>query len=331
PIRLIHRDLKSSNILIKEKITDSDLNGKQLLITDFGLAKEYQTATQNSMAGTYQWMSPEVIREGKHSTASDVWSYGVVVWEVLTGEIPFKGMDMMAMAYQVGIGKRTLPIPSSCPGEWKELISACWEPEPDRRPTFVDILRHLDSISESNWVRSTPQESFHTQQEFWRSEIDVYMKKKEEELSAREEQLRLRELMVSQKEAMVKQRELDLLLKELTAAITTTEQTKPTPRKRKTHRSQLKYLTKKAADAPLKISRPIGLADLDLERKFGPSWASPTGGGSAGANKKKLNPFFKPEPQSSRSVPSQLSDSGMSSSEASLSPSSPLTRGRSLR
>ena len=270
PIRVIHRDLKSSNILIREAVENDDMRDKTLKITDFGLAKEYHTTTQNSMAGTYPWMSPEVIREGRHSTASDVWSYGVVVWELLTGETPFKGMDIMAVAYQVGIGKRTLPIPSSCPAEWKDLITACWERDPERRPNFPDILRHLDSVAESVWMRTTPQESFHTQQEYWRTEIDDFMKKKEEELLAREEQLRLRELMVSQKEEMVKQRELDLLFKELNVAVSQTKVSAPMPKKRKSKRSHLSKHVKK--DGTTKTSWSLA-SSPDFEEHKNRTWS----------------------------------------------------------
>ena len=67
PISVIHRDLKSSNVLISEPIDDSDLRGRTLKITDFGLAREAYNTTRMSAAGTYAWMPPEVIKAGTYS------------------------------------------------------------------------------------------------------------------------------------------------------------------------------------------------------------------------------------------------------------------------
>lgn len=67
PISVIHRDLKSSNVLLSESIDDGDLRGKTLKITDFGLAREAYNTTRMSAAGTYAWMPPETIRTGTYS------------------------------------------------------------------------------------------------------------------------------------------------------------------------------------------------------------------------------------------------------------------------
>ena len=82
-----------------------DLLFKTLKITDFGLARESANTTQMSAAGTYAWMAPEVIKSSKFSKASDVWSYGVMLWELLTGETPYKGIDNLAIAYGVAVNK----------------------------------------------------------------------------------------------------------------------------------------------------------------------------------------------------------------------------------
>lgn len=110
-----------------------------------------------SAAGTYAWMAPEVIKKSIFSKASDVWrsvlgasyitlivanrvlingiilplssihvryicSYGVLLWELLTGETPYKGIDALAVAYGVAVNKLTLPIPSTCPQPWRYLM-----------------------------------------------------------------------------------------------------------------------------------------------------------------------------------------------------------------
>lgn len=64
----------------------------------------------------------QVIKNSIFSHASDVWSYGVLLWELLTGETPYKGIDALAVAYGVAVNKLTLPIPSTCPEAWRDLM-----------------------------------------------------------------------------------------------------------------------------------------------------------------------------------------------------------------
>uniref|UniRef100_A0A336MLA7 mitogen-activated protein kinase kinase kinase n=1 Tax=Culicoides sonorensis TaxID=179676 RepID=A0A336MLA7_CULSO len=170
PISVIHRDLKSSNVLIKEPIEDGNLNGKTLKITDFGLAREAYNTTRMSAAGTYAWMPPEVIKSGQYSKFSDVWSYGIVLWELLTGETPYKGFDSLSVAYGVAVNSLHLPIPRTCPEAWGTLMKSCWELDPHKRPKFQDILKGLEAIECSGFLL-TPHDSFHTLQDGWKKEI----------------------------------------------------------------------------------------------------------------------------------------------------------------
>ncbi|PSN40611.1 Mitogen-activated protein kinase kinase kinase 21 [Blattella germanica] len=158
-------------LLLSEPIENDDLQFKTLKITDFGLAREVYKTTRMSAAGTYAWMAPEVIKTSTFSKASDVWSYGVLLWELLTGETPYKGIDALAVAYGVAVNKLTLPIPSTCPQPWRELMEACWHSDPHFRPSFEDILQALDVIVHSAFTQ-TPHESFHTMQEDWKLEIE---------------------------------------------------------------------------------------------------------------------------------------------------------------
>ncbi|CAH0559887.1 unnamed protein product [Brassicogethes aeneus] len=252
PISLIHRDLKSSNVLLYEEFEHDDLQYKTLKITDFGLAREVYKTTRMSQAGTYAWMAPEVIKNSTFSSKSDVWSYGVLLWELLTGEIPYKGIDTLAVAYGVAINKLTLPIPTTCPEQWKELMQSCWDSDPHMRPTFAVILEQLDSIVNSSFTQE-PHESFHVLQDDWRKEIEevlLDLRRKEKELRCREEDLnraqvqqRMHEEQLRQREQELQAREIDLLHRELYFMI---NQQTPTPNKRKGNfkKSRLKFLKK---------------------------------------------------------------------------------------
>ncbi|KAK6621321.1 hypothetical protein RUM43_011627 [Polyplax serrata] len=248
-VPLIHRDLKSSNVLLAEPINNDDLLLKTLKITDFGLAREVYRTTRMSAAGTYAWMAPEVIKSSTFSKASDVWSYGVLLWELLTGETPYKGIDILAVAYGVAMNKLTLPIPTTCPEPWSDLMKACWESEPHNRPSFEDILQALDQIQRSEFTQ-TPHESFHTLQDNWKVEIEEVLhdlRMKEKELRSREEELTKQQETLKQRERDLDEREIELIERELMVFFQQT----PTPKKRKGHfkRNRLK-LTKKDSTKP---------------------------------------------------------------------------------
>ncbi|KAH9369356.1 hypothetical protein HPB48_018780 [Haemaphysalis longicornis] len=242
---LIHRDLKSSNVLLSEPYAER--SRKTLKITDFGLARQ-------------------VIKASTFSRASDVWSYGVLLWELLTGETPYKGIDALAVAYGVAVNKLTLPIPSTCPAPFSRLMQACWSSDPHERPAFSAILLELDKITRSPFM-STPHESFHTLQEDWRHEIAhlfeescecpyngrLQVRCREKELRCREEELhrafvqqKLQEALLQQREQELAEREISLLERELNVMILAQQEhhAPPTPRKRGGHfrKSRLRLL-----------------------------------------------------------------------------------------
>uniref|UniRef100_A0A4W3HC85 Mitogen-activated protein kinase kinase kinase 10 n=1 Tax=Callorhinchus milii TaxID=7868 RepID=A0A4W3HC85_CALMI len=101
-------------------------------------------------------------------------SFGVLLWELLTGELPYRDIDGLAVAYGVAVNKLTLPIPSTCPQPFVDLMEgrSCWSSDPHSRPGFPEILETLVVI-ESSCVFHLPLESFHSLQETWRLEIQL--------------------------------------------------------------------------------------------------------------------------------------------------------------
>uniref|UniRef100_A0A6Q2ZH70 mitogen-activated protein kinase kinase kinase n=1 Tax=Esox lucius TaxID=8010 RepID=A0A6Q2ZH70_ESOLU len=166
--KIIHRDLKSPNMLI----TYDDA----VKISDFGTSKEMSDkSTKMSFAGTVAWMAPEVIRNEPVSEKVDIWSFGVVLWEMLTGEVPYKDVDSSAIIWGVGNNSLNLPVPESCPDGFKILLRQCWSCKPRNRPSFRQILLHLDIASAD--LLSTPQETYFKSQAEWREEVKQHFEK----------------------------------------------------------------------------------------------------------------------------------------------------------
>ncbi|KRX77733.1 Mitogen-activated protein kinase kinase kinase 12 [Trichinella sp. T6] len=136
--KIIHRDLKSPNVLV----TNEDL----LKISDFGTSRHWTQAnsTRMTFCGTASWMAPEVIRNEPCSDKVDVWSYGIVLWELLTCEVPYQDVDPTAVMWGVGSHSLQLPIPHSTPEGLQLLLKQCWSAKPRNRPSFRHILTHLD-------------------------------------------------------------------------------------------------------------------------------------------------------------------------------------------
>ncbi|KAK0177597.1 hypothetical protein PV328_001634 [Microctonus aethiopoides] len=166
--KIIHRDLKSPNVLIGRD--------EVVKISDFGTSREWnEISTKMSFAGTVSWMAPEIIRNEPCSEKVDIWSYGVVLWELLSGEIPYKDVDSSAIIWGVGNNSLHLPIPSSWPAGYQLLVKQCWAEKPKNRPSFGHIEMHL-SIAGVEVLATNPDEYFKAQQT-WKEEIRSHMKR----------------------------------------------------------------------------------------------------------------------------------------------------------
>ncbi|KAI6647023.1 Tyrosine-protein kinase Fer isoform X1 [Oopsacas minuta] len=139
----VHRDLAARNCLIGE--------GKCVKISDFGMSRqlsegEYQMSTVNKPL-PIKWTAPEALHKGLYTCQSDVWSYGILLWETFSsGSTPYPGMDSKTAIEKLETGYR-LPAPSGTPQPIYAMMLQCWEYNPQTRPRFSEIHSTLKSIS----------------------------------------------------------------------------------------------------------------------------------------------------------------------------------------
>ncbi len=143
---IVHRDLKPENVLLSD-------DGR-IKVTDFGLARELSADTDTgSLVGTVAYLAPEVIKRGKTQTQSDIYSYGIMLYEMLTGKQPYLGTDaiQIAMLHTTSRVSSALDKNPSASIELNELMLYCTEPNPDNRPqNAIDALTALENITKNS-------------------------------------------------------------------------------------------------------------------------------------------------------------------------------------
>jgi serine/threonine protein kinase len=130
-------------------------------VTDFGVATDLNT-TRNLTAetGTYRWMSPEVIRHEAYTQTADVYSYGVLMWQLVTREEPFADRGQIEAAVAVSMESKRPPFPSGTPPSVSSLIDIAWAENPSVRPSFEEIGELLTEIElklsadEKRWLEA---------------------------------------------------------------------------------------------------------------------------------------------------------------------------------
>uniref|UniRef100_A0A0D9VPT3 non-specific serine/threonine protein kinase n=1 Tax=Leersia perrieri TaxID=77586 RepID=A0A0D9VPT3_9ORYZ len=158
---IVHRDLKSPNLLV-----DNNWNVK---VCDFGLSrlKHSTFLSSKSTAGTPEWMAPEVLRNEQSNEKCDVYSFGVILWELATLRMPWSGMNPMQVVGAVGFQDKRLDIPKEIDPLVARIIWECWQKDPNLRPSFSQLTSALKTVQRLVTPSHQEAQSPPVPQEIW--------------------------------------------------------------------------------------------------------------------------------------------------------------------
>ncbi|XP_049285160.1 mitogen-activated protein kinase kinase kinase 7 [Anopheles funestus] len=138
PRPMIHRDLKPPNLLLVN-------SGTVLKICDFGTVTDKSTLMTNNK-GSAAWMAPEVFEGSSYTEKCDVFSWGIILWEVIAREQPFKHIDSsFAIMWRVHRGSRP-PLIEHCPKPIEQLMIQCWDKDPISRPSMKEVVSVMNEL-----------------------------------------------------------------------------------------------------------------------------------------------------------------------------------------
>jgi len=164
---VMHRDLKADNVLINVVENESYISPSvQVKLTDFGMSKVNLNSSRFTTmgVGTAQWRAPEVFQDEqnteKYTNAADVYSFALVFFDVLSGEVPFANISKSQILGKIRCGKRPiLPPHDYCPVHLSAFIKECWATRPEDRPKFPEICQRLWECKDTILSHSTPNAS----------------------------------------------------------------------------------------------------------------------------------------------------------------------------
>jgi hypothetical protein len=142
---IVHRDLAARNILLSH----SNPNNAQLKISDFGMSRVLQEDIEGKTKNTFgpiRWMAPESIRSQVYSKQSDVWMFGMLVYEIVAQCEPHVDVDPNEVAILIRDKVLTPEIPSDCPEKLRQVMQLCWQQDPKQRPTMESIRSLLENV-----------------------------------------------------------------------------------------------------------------------------------------------------------------------------------------
>ncbi|XP_059196558.1 platelet-derived growth factor receptor alpha isoform X2 [Centropristis striata] len=146
----VHRDLAARNVLLSQ--------GKIVKICDFGLARDIMHDNNYVSKGStflpVKWMAPESIFDNMYTTLSDVWSYGILLWEIFSlGGTPYPGMVVDSSFYNKIKSGYRMSKPEHAPHDVYEMMMKCWNSEPEKRPSFLGLSDTVSSLLPSSYKR----------------------------------------------------------------------------------------------------------------------------------------------------------------------------------
>ncbi len=137
---VIHRDLKSGNLLLDEK--------DNIKLGAFGVSRRLSSRCESMTAetGTYRWMAPEIILHGRYDQSIDVYSFGIVLWEMFSGELPYDNLTPVQAASAVVEANLRPAIGADVPCSLGDVMRTCWVSDSAKRPTFEVLLTELQAL-----------------------------------------------------------------------------------------------------------------------------------------------------------------------------------------
>lgn len=139
---IVHRDLKSPNVLLGKD--------RHPVLIDFGMSKagDSKSVVASKMLGTYYWMSPEMMEHQKFSFASDIYAFGIILWEMSACELPYQNMSCLMVPAEVLKGNRP-PVDAAWPRKIVDLMQTCWSQNSKMRPTASEVVAILSKLQSS--------------------------------------------------------------------------------------------------------------------------------------------------------------------------------------